>query len=108
MEIVTHRFAWETDRSHAIFWRYQKHQAERAPMEMAKLIALCRLQLPATVPDVGCGLGLHLAAFGQHGFVGIGIEVSVRSGAGAAALCSAPWLSRVAATWLRDNMGGRV
>jgi SAM-dependent methyltransferase len=76
MEIVTHHFAWEADQSHDVFWRYQKHLAERARTETAKLIALCHLEPPAKVLDVGCGLGLHLAVFGQHGFVGTGIEVS--------------------------------
>jgi SAM-dependent methyltransferase len=89
MEIVTHRFAWETDQSHVIFWRYQKPLAERASTETAQLIALCHLQPPAQVLDVGCGLGWHLATFGQYGFVGTGIEVADYAVAQARQHCAA-------------------
>ncbi|MBI4301719.1 MAG: class I SAM-dependent methyltransferase [Chloroflexi bacterium] len=76
MEITTHHFAWESDESHKVFWRYQEPLVTRAQNDVAKLTALCDLQPPAKVLDVGCGLGLHLAAFGRQGFVGTGIDIA--------------------------------
>ena len=76
MEIVTHQFVWESEASHEVFWLYRKRQATQAQNEVTELIALCDLHPPAQVLDVGCGLGLHLAAFAQRGFVGTGIEIA--------------------------------
>ena len=53
------------------------------------MVTLCHLQPPASFLDIGCGLGLHIAAFAKRGFIGTGIEIADYTFSCALNLCQA-------------------
>lgn len=57
MEIIKHQFSWESGDSHEVFWHYRKRSEARAQTEVADMVTLCNLRPPASVLDIGCGLG---------------------------------------------------
>jgi SAM-dependent methyltransferase len=76
MKIQKHVFSWESDESQKIFLRHHRRDPEQAKVEVKKILDFFRLEPPGKVLDVGCGLGYHLLAFEQHGFSGVGIDIS--------------------------------
>ncbi len=89
MEVIAHRFAWESEPTQEIFWRYRPARPAGVAAEVDELIALCEVVPPARLLDVGCGLGTHLAELAGRGFVVTGIDVADYAVTRARAACAA-------------------
>jgi len=76
MKVVQHKFLWENDESHRVFWEFRRRSSEEVFRDVDKILTLCSLSPGSRILDVGCGIGLHVAEFGRRGFHTTGIDIS--------------------------------